>query len=168
MEIMKETPWSRIHGQNSVYKELHEIAGSGKPTGSVLKDKCSFGHDIHKRAKRTQPNPSPNSSCSRMSEMRREQEVPEAKVPVKERFDCPAKITSKEFAIIHCVKSGTLQNACSTRPRVVAIWVKNALMRIVMLKNSLAKGLERMVTKCSGDVEKSRQLGCEFQDMEPP
>ena len=35
MEIMKETPWSRIRGQNSVNKELQETVGSGKPTGSV-------------------------------------------------------------------------------------------------------------------------------------
>ena len=37
-EIMKETPWSRIQGQNSVYKQLLEIVGNGKPTGSVLKE----------------------------------------------------------------------------------------------------------------------------------
>ena len=38
MEIMKETPWSRIRGQNSVDKEFLEIVGNGKPTGSVLKE----------------------------------------------------------------------------------------------------------------------------------
>ena len=38
MEIMRETPWSRIRGQNSVNKEFLEIVGSGKPTGSVLKE----------------------------------------------------------------------------------------------------------------------------------
>ena len=31
----------------------------------------------------------------------------------------PARITSKELAPIHSVKNGILQNACSTRPRVV-------------------------------------------------
>ena len=41
------------------------------------------------------------------------------KVPVEECFDGLARITSKELAITHFVKSGTLQNACSTRPRVV-------------------------------------------------
>ena len=35
MEILRRTPWSRIQGQNSVYKEFLEIVGSGKPTGSV-------------------------------------------------------------------------------------------------------------------------------------
>ena len=38
MEIMKETPWSRIKGQNSVYKEFLDIVGNGSPTGSVLKE----------------------------------------------------------------------------------------------------------------------------------
>ena len=38
MEIMKETPWSSIQGQNSVYKEFLEIVASGKPTGSVLEE----------------------------------------------------------------------------------------------------------------------------------
>ena len=38
VEIMRETPWSRIKGQNSVDKEFLEIVGSGKPTGSVLKE----------------------------------------------------------------------------------------------------------------------------------
>ena len=34
-EILRRTPWSRIRGQNSVYKEFLEIVGNGKPTGSV-------------------------------------------------------------------------------------------------------------------------------------
>ena len=38
MEIMRQAPWSRIQGQNSVYKEVQEIVGNGKPTGSVLKE----------------------------------------------------------------------------------------------------------------------------------
>ena len=73
-----------------------------------------------------------------MREKRREPEVPEEKVPVVECFDDLAT---------HSVKSGTLQNACSTRPRVVADLVKSALMHIARLMNSLSKGLKRMVTK---------------------
>ena len=55
-----------------------------------------------------------------MKRKRRETEAPEKRVPVVECLDGHAKITSKELAPIHSVKSGTLQNACSTRPRVVA------------------------------------------------
>ena len=76
-----------------------------------------------------------------MREMHREPEVPEEKVPVEECFDCPARITSKELAPIHSVKSGTLQNARSTSPRVVADLQKNALICTARLENSLAKGV---------------------------
>ena len=62
-------------------------------------------------------------SCSRMSENHREPGVPEEEDPVVECRDGLARITSKELEITHFVKSGTLQNACSTRPRVVAITV---------------------------------------------
>ena len=81
-----------------------------------------------------------------MREKRREPEVPEARVPVEECFDCPARIYSEELAPIHPVKSGTLQNACSTRPRVVEDLRKSALTLIARLTNSQANGL-RMVTK---------------------
>ena len=69
------------------------------------------------------------------------------KVPVVERLDGLAGITSKELAPNHSVKSGTLQNACSTRPRVVADMVKSAHIHIARLMNSLAKGLKRMMTR---------------------
>ena len=55
-----------------------------------------------------------------MREKHRKPEVPEEEVPVLECLDGPARITSKELAPTHFVKGGTLQNACSTRPRVVA------------------------------------------------
>ena len=83
----------------------------------------------------------------RMREMHREPEVPEESVPVEECFDGLARITSKELAPIHSVKSGILQYACSTSRRMDADLVKSALMRIARLKNSLARGLKRKVTK---------------------
>ena len=90
----------------------------GKANGQCSKgDDCSFRHDINKRAKTTQPNPSPSSSTRRMKEKRREPQVPEESVRVVERLDGPARITSKELAPIHSVRSGILQNACSTSPR---------------------------------------------------
>ena len=57
--------------------------------------------------------------------MRREPEVPEERVPVVECLDGLARITLEELAITHFVKNGTLQNACSTRPRVVVCLVKS-------------------------------------------
>ena len=128
-------------------KEFLEIVGNGKPTGNVEKETFAVSatmrisvekvhHQIRLRI----------LSCSRMSEMRREPEVPEVKVPV-ECLDGLARITSKELAITHFVKNGTLQNACSTRPRVVVGLGKSALMHTVRLMNNRRKCLKRMMTK---------------------
>ena len=84
---------------------------------------------------------------SRMSEKHREPEVPGEEVPVVECFDCLARITLEELAITHFVKVGTLQNACSTRPRVVAGLGKSALLHNVRLTHSRRKGPNRMMTK---------------------
>ena len=139
-EIMRQTPWSMISGQNSVNKELLEIVGSGKPTGSVLKEtiavSVTLSMSVQNRHSRILLR---DLLRGNMREIHREPEVPDARVPVEECFDCLARITSKELAPIHSVKSGTLQNACSTRPRVVADLEKSALMRTARLKNSLAK-----------------------------
>ena len=86
-------------------------------------------------------------SCIKMREKRQEPEVPEARVPVVECLDGPARITSKELASTHSVKSGTLQNACSTRQRVVANLGRNVLMHIVRLMNNLVKSPKRMMTR---------------------
>ena len=83
-------------------------------------DNCSFRYDISKRGKLTLPNLSPSSSMRQSERTCVENSKSQGKVPVVECFDCPARITSKELAPIHSEKSGTLQNACSTRPRVVA------------------------------------------------
>ena len=140
--------WSRIKGQKSVDKEFLEIVGNVSPTGSVLEETIAVSvtmsisveklhHQIRLRI----------LSCNRMSEMRREPEVPEEKVPMVECLDGPARITSKELAPIHSVKSGTLQNGCFTSPRVVEDMEKSALTSIDKLTNILAKGPKRMVTK---------------------
>ena len=82
-----------------------------------------------------------------MSENHREPEVKEEKVPVVECIDGLARITLAELAITHFVKSGTLQNACSTRPRVVVGLEKSAHMHTVRLMNSRLKGPTRMMTR---------------------
>ena len=78
-----------------------------------------------------------------MSENHRGPEVPEAEAPVVECLDSVARITIEELAITHFVKGGTLQNACSTRPRVVVGLEKSAHSRIVRLMNSRQKGSKK-------------------------
>ena len=110
-------------------------------------DNCSFRHDINKRGKMTQSNPSPNSFMQQNERNASRTRSPRGKSPSGRMSRWPARITSKELAPIHSVKSGTLQNACSTRPRVVADLGKSARMHIVRLMNNLVKGPKRMMTK---------------------
>ena len=97
--------------------------------------------------------------------MRREPEVLEAEAQVEECLDCPARITSKELAPIHSVKNGILQNVCSTNPRVDADLAKSAHTHIVRLMNSLAKGLQRMVTKVQWPCWRS--MSCMIERCDP-
>ena len=149
-------------------------------------DNCSFRHDINKRAKKHSRIRLRVLSCSRMREMRREPEVREAKAQVVECLDGPARIASKELAPIHSVKNGILQNACSTSPRVGADLGKSAHVphrqvdeqaskrskknrdksAVAMLKMHESYG--RTVRPVVYDSSNTRQLGCIFQDMEPP
>ena len=80
-----------------------------------------------------------------------------------ERLDGLARITSKELAITHFVKSGTLQNACSTRPRVVAGLGKSAHTHIVRLMNNRQKGLKKNNDKSAVAILKKG----DWQEREP-
>ena len=71
-----------------------------------------------------------------MRENHRGPEVPEVEVPVVECLDGLARITLKELAITHSVENGTLQNACSTKTRMVAVLGKSAHLHIVRLTHS--------------------------------
>ena len=83
-----------------------------------------------------------------MNENRREPEVLKDKVPMVECLDGLTRITSKKLAPIHSVKNNTLQNACSTRPRVVVVGLgKKAHSHIVKLMNTRLQGPKRMMTQ---------------------
>ena len=81
-------------------------------------------------------------------------------------LDGPARITSKELAPIHSVKSCTLQNACSTRPRVVANLGESARLHIVRLMNNQVKGPKRMMTKVP--LRRSRRMIYLYEGMWQP
>ena len=120
-----------------------------KANGQCSKgDNCSYRHDINKRAKTITAESF--SEIFHAAEREKGVETPKSwrqKPKWEEWLDCRARITSKELAPIHCVKSGILQNACSTRPIVVVGLGKSAHMRIARLMNSPAKGLKIMVAK---------------------
>ena len=104
-----------------------------------------------------------------MSENHREPEVPEEEVPVVECFDGLARITSEELAITHFVKSGTLQNACSSKSENGYRFGEKCSCAHRQEDEHSSKR-----SKTNGDksavamLKITRQLGCVFQNMEPP
>ena len=143
----KRKLWDKRRGQESGDKTActknsrRLLAVESQRAGQCSKgDNCSFRHDVNKRAKTTQPNPSPSSST-------RQNEVLEAEAQVEGCLDCPARITSKELAPIHSVKVAPSRMLVLQVGEWMQIWGKSALMRISRLKNSPAKGFKQMVTK---------------------
>ena len=147
MEILKQAPWSRFKGQNSVDQEFLEIVGNGKPTGSVRRETIAVSDTIRKSVQIDTAESFSDIFYAAEREKCIENQKSQRKVPVVECLDGLARITSKELAITHSVKKGILQNVCSTSPRVVADLVKSARMHIARLTNSPARSLKRMVTE---------------------
>ena len=112
----------------------------------VKGNNCSFRHDMNKRGKIHHQIRLRILSCGRMSEKHREPEVPgESTSGRMSRWPC------KDYLRGTCTNSFcerfTLQNACSTRPRVVVGLEKSAHSHTVRLMNSRRKGPNRIMTK---------------------
>ena len=119
-----------------------------KANGQCSKgENCSFRHDINKRAKTTQPNPSPRFSTRQNGKNASRTRSPGGRSPSGRMARLPCMNYLKGLAPIHSVKSGIVQYACSTSRKMDAHLGKSALMHTARLKNSPAQGLKRMVTK---------------------
>ena len=139
-----------VRNQRIKQREQRSLGDSWhwKANGQCSKgDNCSFRHDKDKRAKSTQPNPSPGSSTQQNVKMHREPRVLEAEAQVGKWLDCRARITSKELAQLHFVKNGILRSACSTRQKMDVKLGIRVLTHTARLTNSPARSPKRMVTE---------------------
>ena len=156
--IQKRKLWEERRGQESrdttAWTKNSWSVGNGSSTGSVLTETIAVSAGISISVEKLHFQIHLRILCSRMREMRREPEVREEKVPVVDCLDGHARITSRELAITLFVKSGILQNACSTRPWVIADLEKSARMHIVRLMNSLTKRSKKNDDKSAGAVMK--------------
>ena len=111
-------------------------------------DNSSFRHDINKRGKMTQSNTSPNSFMQQNERKALRTRSPRGKSPSGRMSRWPCKdYLKKELAITHFVKSGTRQNACSTRPRVVAGLEKSVHSHNRQVDEQPTKRSKRMMTR---------------------
>ena len=132
---------------------------------AVFERNCSFRHDTNKRAKSTQPNPSPRSSTRQNEKNASRTRSPRGKkAQAEECLDCRASSTSKELApnpfcekwhppecVFHKSENGKCSHA---HPQVDKQPSKRS-------KKNADKSAVAM-------LKITRQLGCVFQDVEPP
>ena len=167
---MRQRPWSRIREQNSVNKESLGDCWQWKSNGQCSKgDNCSFRHDKNKRAKTTQPNPSPRSSTRQnvknasrtVSPGGRSPSVRMARRPCKDylKGTCPnpfcEKWHSPECLFYKSENGCRFGEKCSYAHRQVEEQPSN---------RSKKNGDKSAVAM----LEITRHLGGVFQDMEPP
>ena len=89
---------------------------------------CSFRHDLNKRGKMTQSNPSPNSSTKQRVNNASRTRSPRGRSPSGKMARLPCKDYLKgTCTTLHSVKNGILQYACSTSRRMDADLGKSAL-----------------------------------------
>ena len=146
-------------------KEFLEIVGNGSSTGSVLVETNVVSVTISINVqKMTQPN-----SCSRMREMRREPEVPEARVPVVSCKDYLKGTCTNSFCnkwhppecLFYKTKSGcTFWEKCSYAHRQVSKRSKtnDDKSAVAMLKkNDLHESIRQPVVYCDESHERLGQ-----------
>ena len=91
-EIMKETPWLRIRGQKQRGQGILGDCWQWETIRQCSKgDNCSFRHDINKRAKMTQPNPSPSSFMQQNERSASKTPSPRGRRPSGGMFRLPCK-----------------------------------------------------------------------------
>ena len=166
METMRETPWSRIRGQNSGQRTLGDCwqwKANGQCSNAVSVMISISVQNWHSRILLQV------LSCGRMREMRREPEVPEARVPVEECFDCPARITSEELAPNHFCEKWHPPKCLFYKSENGCRFGEKCSYAHRQVEEQPCKRSEKNGDKSAVAMLKStRQLRCVFQDMEPP
>ena len=144
MDIMKQTPWSRIQGTKQRVERIVGDCWQWKANGQCpTGENCSFHDDINKRAKSTQPNSSPNSIMQQHEKNASKIRSPRRKSPSGRMYHWQCK----EYLKGTCTNSFCKMWHPSTSQKMDASLGKSAHMHIVRLMKNLEKSLKIMVTK---------------------
>ena len=167
---MRQTPWSRIRDQNSVNTEVLETVGNGKLTGSVRKETIAVSVTmLISVQKMTEPNPSPNSCMQQNEKKASKTRSPRGRSPSGRM----ARLPCKDYL------EGTCTNPfCEKWHLPECLFYKSENGCRLGEKCSYAhRQVDEQPSKRykkNGDgsavamLKITRQLGCVFQDMEPP
>ena len=126
-----------------------------KANGQCSKgDNCSFRHETNKRAKSTQPNPSPGSSTKQSVKNASRTWSPRGQKPEWKNVSMAVQgLPSKELAPTPFCEKWHPPECVFYKSEKGCRSGESALMCTARLTNSPARSLKRMVTKCSGKIE---------------
>ena len=113
----------------------------------VKGNNCSFRHDMDKRGKSSPSNPSQNSFMQQSERKPSRTRSPRGKSPSGRMSRWPCKDYLKGTCNDSSCKRCILQNACSTKTRMVAVLGRSAHSHIVRLTHSRRNGPNRIMTK---------------------
>ena len=141
-----------------------------KPTGSVLKETIAVSVTILISVqKMTQPNPSPSFFMQQDERNASKTRSPRGRSPSGRMSRWPCK----EYLLGTCTtpfcENGILQNACSTSPKMGTGLGEKCSYAHRRVDEQPSKRSKKNGDKSAEAMLKiTRQLGCVFQDMEPP
>ena len=167
---MRQAPWSRIRGQNSVDKEFLEIVGNGKPTGSALKETIAVSVTMsisvqkwHSRALLR------DLLRSRVWEMHREPGVLEAEAQVGRMSRLPCKDYLKGTCTTPFCKKCHPPQCLFYKSEYGCRFGEKCSYAHRQVDEQPSKRSKKNGDKSAVAMLKiTRQLGCVFQDMKPP
>ena len=110
-------------------------------------DNCSFGHDANKRAKSTQPNPSPGSSTQQSVKTASRTRSPSGRSPSGKMAQLPCKDYLKGTCTTPLCEKWHPPECLFYKSKKDADLEKSAPTHTARLTNSPARSIKRMVTK---------------------
>ena len=113
----------------------------------VIGNNCSFRHDMNKRGKSSPSNPSQNSFMRQSERKPSRTRSLRGKSPSGRKSRWPCKDYLRGTCNNSFCEDGILQNACSTKTRMVAVLGRSAHSHIVRLTHSRRNGPNRIMTK---------------------
>ena len=120
MEILEKNALAKNQGTKQRVQRILGDCWQWETNGQCVKrDSCSFRHDMNKRGKVTPSNPSPNSLMQQNERKSSRNRSPRGRSPSGRMSRWPCKDYLRGTCKNSFCKDGILQNACSTRPRVV-------------------------------------------------
>ena len=154
---MKGTPRSRFKRQNSVYKELWEVVGNGKATGSVLKVTIAICVTISQSVQNWHSRMRLRIlSCNRMKENHREPKSLRKKSQCGRVSRWPCKDYLKGTCTNSFCEKWHPTECLFYKAKSGCRFGKSAPMHIVRLMNNLVKGPKEWWQKCCVYVEKGK------------